>query len=367
MKGNISRWIILLLALVCVVQVVSASFDIESETVNPASGDLEPGEQVTARYVLTYDVITTSDSSDELLEFSTGLSNPSWSFIVYRDSVAIYTTKKTGYYPSLTEFEIYYGDGDMQLEAQVSGTVPTSASGTVLVTKIEHVYDDAVKDTYSNVRNVVSTTQIESSISAQKENLATLQADIDEKAALGVAVSAAQAKYETASQALTNAASASPSQASSYITAAAPAIDEAEALLDTAWAEKEVSDTAATIEELDGMITYFVENRSMSSDAQVVAIRTLRESAVQYYTQAKDALNASNYSLARSKAADAQSKATEALTDANTLKEKIGEGFSLGSIGGGNTLLYIGVGIVLVLIVVGVVFYRRKTGWDELG
>jgi hypothetical protein len=363
MKANISKWIILLLALVCVVQVASASFDIESETVNPASGDLEPGQQVTARYILTYDVITTSDATDELLEFSTGLSNPSWSFIVYRDSVAIYTTKKTGYYPSLTEFEIYYGDGDLQLEAQVSGTVPASSSGTVLVTKIDHVYNDAVKDTYSNVRDVVSTEQVAGSISAQQQNLKTLKADIDEKAALGVDVSAAQAKYDTASQVLTSAASASPSQASGYITTATEAMDEAETLLDKAWAEKEVSDAAATIESLDGMITYFVENRSMSSDAQVVAIMTKRESAVQFYSQAQDNLNAKNYPLARSKAAEGLSKANEALADANTLKEKIGEGFNLG----GNLLLYIGVGVILVLVVVGVVFYRKKSGWDELG
>jgi len=152
MKANINRLFILLLALVCVAQATSA-FDIKIETVNPASSAVEPGQQVTARYVLTYDMIT-STGNDETFEFSTGLSNPVWDFIVYRDGVAIYTTKKTGYYPILTEFEIDYGEGDIELDAQVRGTVPSSASNKVLITKIDHLRDKDVKDTYSVTRDV---------------------------------------------------------------------------------------------------------------------------------------------------------------------------------------------------------------------
>ena len=367
MKANI-RWIMFLLALVCVVQVASAAagFDIKTETINPASGNLEPGQQVTARYVFTYEMATTgtgTGGTDETFEFSTGLSNPSWDFKIYRDGVAIYTTKRTGYYPVLTEYEVNYGEDDTQLDIQLRGSVPSGASGKIEVIKIQHMQGDTVRDTHSVTRDVVSATQVGSSLSLQQQNLKTLKADMDEKAALGVDVSAVQAKYNAASQALTSAASASPSQASSYITAATKSMDEAKSLLDKAWAEKEVANTAATIESLDGMITYFVENRSMGADPQVVAIMTKRESAVQYYSQAKDALNAANYPLARSKSNDSRNKATEALTDANVLREKIGEGFNID----GNLLLYIGVGVVIVLIVVGLVFYRKKSGWDELG
>jgi hypothetical protein len=361
MKANISRWIILLLALVCVVQVASA-FDVKTEKIDPASGALEPGQQVTARYVLTYDMITTG-GNDETFELSTGLQNPSWDFIVYRDGVAIYTTKKTGFYPILTEFEIDYGDEDIELDVQLRGIVPSSATTKVLVTKIEHLRGDDVKDTHSVSRDVVSTAQVEGDLSGQQQRLKDLKADMDEKTTQGVDVSAAQAKYNAASQALTSAASAGPAQAASYITAAKKDIDEANALLDKAWAEKEVSSTGATIESLDGMITYFVENRSMASDPQVVGIRTKRDIAVHSYSLAKDSLGAGKYSLARSQAAEGLKNANEALTDANNLKERIGEGFSLG----GNLLLYIGVGVVLVLVVVGVVFYRKKSGWDELG
>lgn len=361
MKASISKWIILLLALVCVAQAASA-FDIKTETVNPASGALEPGQQVNARYVLTYDMVTTT-GNDETFEFSTGLQNAVWDFTVYRDGVAIYTTKKTGYYPVLTEFEISYGDGDIELDAQVRGIVPSSASSKVLITKIDHLRDKDVKDTHSVTRDVVSSAQVVGSLSAQQQRLKDLKADIDDKASQGVDVAAAQAEYNAASQALTSAASAGPSQAASYIATAKTDIDEANAHLDKAWAQKAVADTGAAIESLDGMITYFAENRSMASDPQVVAIMTKRESAVQFYSQAQDNLNSENYPLARSKAGDGLSKANEALADANALKEKIGEGFNIG----GNLLLYIGVGVVIVLIVAGVVIYRKRTGWDELG
>ena len=363
MKANISRWIILLLALICVVQVASASFDIKTETIYPASGALEPGQQVTARYVLSYSMITPDDASDEAFEFSTGLQSPTWDFIVYRDGVNIYKTTKTGYYPTLTEFEISYGKGKIELDIQLRGTVPESTTGKVEVIKIQHMRDKDVKDTYSKVRDVVSTQQVTGSLSVQQQRLKDLKADIDDKAGKGVDVAATQAKYDAANQDLTHAASAGPSQAAGYIATATKTIDEAKALLDKAWAEKEVSNAAATLETLDGMITYFVENRSMGSDPQVVAIMTKRESAVQFYSQAKDNLNANNYPLARSKATEGQNKANEALSDANTLREKIGDGFNLDS----NLLLYIGAGVIIVLVIVGIVIYRKKTGWDELG
>ena len=368
MKANIGRWIILLLALSCVVQAASA-LNVKTEKINPESGALEPGQQVTAHYVLSYNMVQDSGGdkfqtmNDEMLEFSTGLQNPSWDFTVYRGGTAVSTLPtRSGNNPKLMEYEISYG-ADAELDVQLRGTVPKTGSSNILIVKIEHLQGDVVKDTYSKVRDVVNPDQVVTSLTVQQQRLKDLKTDIDDKTGKGVDVSAAQAKYDAANQALTSAASVGPSQAAGYIATATKAMDEAKSLLDKAWAEKEVSNTAATLETLDGMITYFVESRSMGSDPQVVAIMTKRESAVQFYSQAKDNLNANNYPLARSKATDGQNKANEALADANALREKIGEGFSIN----GNLLLYVGIGIVVILVVAGVVIYRKKTGWDELG
>jgi len=359
MKANISRWIILLLALVCVAQ-AAAEFDVTTATVNPPSGDLEPGQRVTAHFVISYSM-DVSGPDDEAFEFSTGLQDPSWSFAVYRDGIPIYTTEKAGFYPKLGAFELAYKDR-VELDVQLSGTVPKSSSGEVEVIKLEHIRNKNVVDDYRMTRKVVSAEQVAGSLSVQQQHLKDLKADIDARAAEGVDVSAAQAKYDAASKALTSAASAGPSKAAEHIATAAKNIDEARALLDKAWAEKEVADTGAALESLDGMITYFIEDRSMRSDPRVVSIVTKRESAVQFYSQAKDALNAKNYPLARSKATEGLNKANEALADAEALRNEIGEGFSLGS------LLYVGIGIVVILVaIVGIMVYRKKTRWDELG
>ena len=361
MKANISRWIILLLALVCVVQAASA-FDVKTATVNPASGDLEPSQEVTAHYVIAYNM-DPANSDGESFDFSTGLRDPAWTFIVYRDGIPIYTTEKTGYYPSLGAFELAYKD-KVELDVQLRGTVPKTSSGEIEIVKLEHIKNKHVEGTpYRMTRKVVSAEQVGSSLSVQQQNLKSLKTDIDARAADGVDVSGAQAKYDAASKALTSAASAGPSKAAEYIASAIKNMDEAKPLLDKAWAEKEVSDTGAALESLDSKINYFVENRSMGGDPRVVSIVTKRESAVQFYSQAKDGLSAKNYQLARSKAAEGLNKANEALSDADTLRDEIGEGFSLG----GNLLLYVGIGIVVVLAIVGVVIYRKKTRWDELG
>jgi len=352
MKANISRWIILLLALVCVVQAASA-FDVKTATVNPASGDLEPSQEVTAHYVIT-SYNSDKMANDESFDFSTGLRDPAWTFIVYRDEIPIYTTEKTGYYPSLGAFELAYKD-KVELDVQLRGTVPKTSPGEIEIVKLEHIKNKHVEGTpYRMTRKVVSAEQVGSSLSVQQQNLKSLKADIDARAADGVDVSAAQAKYDVASQALMSAASAAPSQAAEYIATATKNMDEAKPLLDKAWAEKEVSDTGVALESLDSKINYFVENRSMGGDPRVVSIVTKRESAVQFYSQAKDGLSASNYQLARSKAAEGLNKANEALSDAEALREEIRKGSNFD-----NILLYAGIGVVGLLVLIAIVFRAR--------
>lgn len=365
MKTTASRWIILLLALLCVVQ-ASTAFTIKTENINPASGALEPGQRVTAKYLITYKMVTTSNEHDESFEFSTGLEKPTWSFVIYRDGIAINTLPASSRIsPTLSEFELYFGEGEFQLDVQLEGTAPTTSSGTVEVISIKHLKNTEVMDDHSVTRTVVNPTQVQGDLAAVQQQLKDLKADIDAKAADGVDVSAAQAKYNSAKKSVDSAATASPSQAATLLASAKTDIASAESLLDKAWAEYAVSSAAATVDELDGMISYFVDNRSMGSDPQVVVIMTKRESAVQLYTQAQDSLAAKNYPLARTKANDCINKATDGLTDATALKERIGEGFNLNF--GGNMLLYIGIGVVLILVAVGVVVYRKKTRWDELG
>ncbi len=323
MKPNISRWIILLLALTCAVQAVSA-FKVTKEEITPASGDLEVGQSVSAHYVIAYSM-NFGGPEDEAFEFSTGLQSPSWTFIIYRDGIPIYTTERSGYYPKLGSFELAYKDR-AELDIQLRGIAPKTSSGEVEIIRLEHIKNKNAVDSYRMTRKVVSAEQIESSLAIQQQNLKNLKADIDARAAEEVDISAAQAKYDDANRALTSAASAAPSRAAEHIATAIKAMDEAKPLLDKAWAEKNVSDTGVALESLDSKINYFIEERSMGGDPRVVFIVTKRESAAQFYSLAKDALNMNNYPLARSRASDGLRKVNEALADAHAFREKISSG-----------------------------------------
>ncbi len=222
-----------------------------------------------------------------------------------------------------------------------------------------------VVDDHVVTRDVLNPAEVASQLTAREKQLSDLKASIDQRAAEGVDVTAATAKYNTASTAIDSAEAASATQAATLLATAKTNMDDAATLLEKAWAEKDVGDAAATIQQVDDLITYFKDNRSMGSDARVVAVITTRESAVQYDTTASDELTKGNYAAARTKAGDAETKATEALNDATALRTEIGDGLSFNF---GSILLYIGVGVVLILLVVGaVVVYRRRGKWDELG
>ena len=87
METGINRWIILMLALLCAVQVASAfeviKEDIKADGASLESGqNLEPGQEVNARYIISYRMATTGSNymNDETFEFSTGLEKPYWIF-----------------------------------------------------------------------------------------------------------------------------------------------------------------------------------------------------------------------------------------------------------------------------------------------
>ncbi|PKL62233.1 MAG: hypothetical protein CVV31_07170 [Methanomicrobiales archaeon HGW-Methanomicrobiales-2] len=354
-EGKYSRSIIFLIALVCVVQAVSG-FEVIKEELKPDSSVLQPGQEVNAHYVISGKMVSTDQNNrfGEKLEFSTGLQKPTWDFNIRSGNYPRSILTREGAYQTLFGYEMG-STGDFQLEVQLRGTVSTTSFGKLEVVKIEHFRDKFVEDEYRMTRDVMISSQVMGILSVQQKNLQNLKADIDAKASQGVDVSAAQTKYNAASQALTSAAFENPSQVAEYITIAAKNMDEAKSLLDKAWAEKEVSNAAATIESLDGMITYFVENRSMGTDPQVVAIMTKRESAVQYYSLAKSSLSAGKHSLAHSKAVESINIANEALTDANALKERGSGWFNIS----GNPL-YASVGIIVALVLPAGYYIRSR-------
>ncbi|MDD1701462.1 MAG: hypothetical protein LUQ31_00590, partial [Methanoregula sp.] len=226
---------------------------------------------------------------------------------------------------------------------------------------------------------VVNTNDVTTAISNANSQLSQFRTEIDEKAAMDIDTSAAEAKYNSAQSLITTAQSlpsTSYTDALNKINTAVSTISDGETLLDKAWAEKEISDAMGPINNVDALIVYFQGNSSTSSDSRLSEVVTKREIAASYISAANDALTNGNYAQARSKAEDAYTKGNESYTDALTFKAAVeanpfaslfGSFGSVGSIFSSSVLLIIVGVVVVVLVIVGIIIYRKRSQWDELG
>ena len=218
---------------------------------------------------------------------------------------------------------------------------------------------------------VINTGDVASAISAKNTNLQTFRSHIDEKSAIGIDTSEAEAQYSEASSQIATAQAQPPTgyeTALNALTAAQTAIDAGEKALDKSWAESEVANAQVPINNVDAVIAWFKGNQSTANDPQLAAIVAKREVAVNYISNANDEITSGNYDQARTKASDAFAKGNESFTDALARQKQLTSGFqfpTLPSLPGG-VFLIIGV-IVVVLAVVGVIIYRKRSRWDELG
>ena len=369
---TITRILLCLLALLCAVQAASA-FQVKTMTITP-TGDLTPGETVTAHFKIEFTPVSGSTFDDtNRLQFNTDLSDAKWDFTILINDIPQPLPKRGGAFAYLTGYELSYASkNEVAVEGTLEGTAPSvSSTATKNVLKITQ-QDQNGKDladaqyNYVQTRKVVNPEDIQSSISVVEKELATLRTSIDDKAKEGVDTTSAESYYTTARNSLNSAKTASASQASTYITNAQNAINNGEAQLDKAWAEKELADAKQVLSDLDSMVTYFTVNRSMSStDTRLLAITTKGDSALQFYTNAESDFNAKNYNQARIKAVEAETRATEAYNSAVALQKELGEGFSFNL--GGSTFIIVGAVAVIIIIAVVGVFVMRKKRWDELG
>ncbi|MDK2974404.1 MAG: hypothetical protein PWP08_775 [Methanofollis sp.] len=366
--------IIWLFAVFCLIQAASASVNYKvtgTPDVNPASGDLSPGESVTVNVVL--DLVDSGSYTfpeDHRLALYTELSNPVWRYYIEVGGHSDQPRALKGYSPQIDGFILSYPeDTDVSVRIALSGDAPTAtATQDKVLLRIRQIDDDddVVDDSeYIIKRTVVNPQDVQADLAATQASLTELKASIDEQLAAGVDTTAAQAKYDAAKAAINSASATSDfAAAKNYLTTAKTAIAAATAALSQAEAQKEIDDAQTAINQIDGIITYFEVNRSMGTDQRVLNLKTQRDLAAQALSAANDQMSAGNYEAAAVKGADASEKAQSTLTLATQLREEIGGGFSLNL---GSLPLYIGVGVLIVVIIVGIIYIRKKKRWDELG
>jgi len=342
------------------------------------SGALTPGTTVDLSFKVQMPSGSTTANDIKLY---TALEKPKWSYIIYVNGNPTAPTEAGSKTVTVSGFLLTYKSGDdVSVGVTLEGTAP-SVTATANQTLIQ-IYDvDAnghASDTkYTQSALVVNINDVTTAIANANSQLSQFRTHIDEKAAMDIDTSAAEAKYNDAQSKITTAQSLPSTQYSdalNYLNVATSTISDGETLLDKAWAEKEISDAQGPINNVDALIAYFQGNSSTSSDARLSEVITKREVAVSYISAANDALTNGNFAQARAKSEDAYSKGNESYNDALAFKAAVEATWNpfagLGSVGSifSSSVIFIIVGVIaVVLVIVGIIIYRKRSRWDELG
>jgi len=381
MKGmGLKRFILVLVLLALLVPALSAAYTVNSMTITPSSGALTPGTPVSLSYTVQE---PSGQSTVNDLVMNTALTSPQWSYIINVNGNAGGSTQSSSPTLDISSFLLQYKSGDaVSVAVTLTGNAPTvtqTSNQTMVSIWEEDSNGNQVATPYTQTALVVNTADVTTAIANANTQLSQLKADIDEKSALGIDTSAAQAQYNTAQSQISQAQSLPSSQytaALNAITSATTAITNGETLLDKSWAESEIATAQGPVNNVDALIAYFQGNTSTANDAKLSTIITEREIAVSYISAANDAVTAGNYAQARSKAEQAYTEGNQSYNDALTWQTALNANpFAnlLGGLGGvgsifSSSILLIGVGVVaVVLIIVGLIIYRKRSRWDELG
>jgi hypothetical protein len=379
MKGLTKLVILVVFALFLCIPTVSA-FSVEGLTIDP-SGSLTPGTPVTASFKIGFSASSdnTFPSGSDLV-MTTDLNNPTWSYTVILNEVENPRNPVGGKTLELSGFEISYpAKVSESIRVTLTGTTPSVDTTTEkIILNVKEIDSNGNTVTSSMVNKsalVINTGDVTKVVSEKNTNLQTLRSHIDEKSSMGVDTSAAETYYNSAQSKISTASSRQPTQytdALNDLKAAQTDIDSGDKAIDLAWAEMEVANAQIPIDKTDAVIAWFKGNKSTSEDTQLPVIVAKRESAVNYISNANDAINSGNYEQARTKAAEAFSKGNESYTDALARQKVLMSGFQFPDLLPkniklpGGIFLIIGI-IVVVLVVVGVIIYRKRSRWDELG
>ena len=371
MKRGFTLLLSLLLAL-CLVQGAAAADFVESVTeVEPASGDLAPGEQVIVHVIikLTGSGENTFDTNDEL-EAYTELEDPEWdySILVNGQGIPKHTTSR---YVRLLGWDLAYPDSnEVTIDFALSGKVPavTQTSDTALFRLRQTDVNGNIPSGGELLleRTVINPGDVDKTRDLREEQIDELRISIDEYTALGVNVATAEQLYTQAEDKIDLSKTASYSQANVLLADAGSLIDQAEESLEDAYSGKLIADAQVTIDTVNGDISYFINNRSMSGDTRVTAIQNKVALSETQMSQAKDFRDNKDYYQSRLNANEAQLTANEALTMSTELRKNIGEGGLIPDVSGLGIYVIIIVAVVIIAGI-GVVVYRRYTKWDELG
>jgi hypothetical protein len=355
-----------------------SAFTVGQTAITP-TGDLKPGDDITVSFVVTFDSTFPIENSLQLQTDLGTNSNPAkWTTTLVLDGVSNPRPGQSGKNIYIGGWDLSYAKGkETALQVTLEGLVPSlTSSQNITLMKVQELNSNNQPISGSartESRFIISSAEVSQNLADRQARIAQFRKDIDAKAAIDVDVSDAEAKYSAAKIAIDSAQSASASQFSAALknlNDASTLITDGETLLNKAWAQKAITDAQSPLSKVDDLITYFKVNRSMSNDPRISPIIATKESASQYLSSANDLFNQGNYDQARIKASQAFDKGNQSYTDALALKQAIGEASNpldvvTKPLGANWKYILIGVGVILVIA--GIIYWRSRSGWDELG
>ncbi|MBT8507008.1 hypothetical protein AZH53_01010 [Methanomicrobiaceae archaeon CYW5] len=370
MKRGIIAILCILLALCLVPPAMAAGYSVQSSDVDP-SGPASPGDRIITNIAiqLTGSGDQTFNAGNEI-EIYTDLDDPEYEYTVSINDIEQTRTVSTRYV-RISGWELSYPDtNEVAIYITLEGKAPAvSSTGEIEVIRIRELDGNGnivSAGEYLIEKTVLNPEDIDKVLDVREDELAELRTTIDTIATEGVNVADAEAKYQEAKTAITNAKTSSYTQANEYLAEAGTLIEEADDLAKAAYANKLISDAQTTIDTTNTHITYFVENRTMSDDSRVTSIEKKLSIAETQLSQAKDFRDNGDYYQARLNAEEAALTADEALSSAEDLREEIGDGGFLPDLSGLGTYILIIVAVVIIGAI-GYTVYKRHTKWDELG
>ena len=260
MKG-LMKWTVLILFLIVCIQAVSAVISIPSVTVDP-SGSLTPGTPVTVQFKVENSGAFPSGGE---LRFFTELDKPKWTYTVIVNGVENIRPVASGRTLAVSGFELSYKPSDevsarVTLEGVAPPVTQTSNKTMIRITEYDSNGRPITSSQVEKTALVINTGEVASTIDSADADLQVYRTHIDEKAALGIDTSVAEAKFNEAQGKIDSARSRPSNEyagALGDLTAATAAITDGETALDKAWAEYEVATAQVPINNVDAIIAWF--------------------------------------------------------------------------------------------------------------
>ena len=357
---------ILLLFSLIVLQIATASVSVGYVSVKP-NGDLESGKtNVTANFTVQFTPLAGETfPSDESLLFSTDLDNPVWKYSIILDGVENARPAYSGKNLEISGWELSYKKKDDEhLNVELKGSAPkvdkSKQIDIVAVGSGSGKNKELIKNASAFVTNPGELTGEVSTVQSEHKKLL---ADIEKFKGTGVDTSEAESKAKEASDSISGSQGTQYANAQIMLQNAQTFVKDGYTLLDKSIAKKEIADAKEAIDSTDEWITYFKDEKKLSTDPRLAPIITKREFAVGYSTDAQSLLDANKFTDARSKAEEAYNKATEVFNDSQNLNSELdkgGTGFDFSAIIG--YLVYI-IAIIVILVIIFVIYrFMKKRG-----